>query len=212
MPRSTALPPWGPGIQADARGVPLLGDDAIHIAINPESCAPNGRRTWRAEELWVEGRDVVDASGALRVALTDVFAVPIFVTAVRTFELWPAAAHAPRLTVGRVVLRRESWDATPSEIPDSAGDFAAWARALGMPRRVFLKTPAERKPFYLDLESAALLRIALRHIRAATGAGEPVRFTEMLPDPDQCWLADADGHHYASELRLVGVAHQRRAR
>jgi hypothetical protein len=200
------LPPWGPGIQADARGVPLLGDDAIHIAINPESCAPNGRRTWRAEELWVEGSDVVDASGALRIALTDVFAVPVFVTAVRTFELWPPAAHASRLTVGRVVLRRESWDVAPSEIPDSAGDFAAWARALGMPRRVFVKTPIERKPFYLDLDSPALRRIALRHMRAARGVGEPIRFTEMLPDPGQCWLADADGHRYASELRLVGVA------
>src|SRR3954454_20770817 len=157
-------------MHVDARGVPLLGDDAIHIAINPESCAPNGRRTWRAEELWVEGRDVVDASGALRVALRDVFAAPIFVTAVRTFALWAPAAHASRVTVGRVVLRRESWEAAPSEIPDSAEGFAAWARALGMPPRVFVNPSVEPKSLYLDLDSPALRRIARPHLRAAHGA------------------------------------------
>lgn len=200
------LPPWGPGMQVDARGVPLFGDDAIHISINPESCAPNGRRTWRAEELRVEGRDVVDTSGALRVALADVFAMPIFVAAVRTFEPWPAAAHAPRLAVGRVVLRRETWNVPAADVPNAADDLAAWGRALGMPRRVFVKTRVERKPFYLDLESPALRRIAVRHIRAATAASEPIRFTEMLPGPDHCWLADPQGRRYASELRLVGVS------
>ena len=110
-----------------------------------------------------------------------------------------------RLTAGRVVLRRESWAAAPSEIPGSAEDFAAWARRLGMPRRVFVKTPIERKPFYLDLDSVVLRRIALRHIRAASSTEGPIRFTEMLPGPDECWLIDPDGRHYASELRLIGV-------
>ena len=27
----------------------------------------------------------------------------------------------------------------------------------------------------------------------------------MLPTPEQCWLADADGNHYVSELRMVAV-------
>jgi hypothetical protein len=204
---ASLLPPWGPGMQVDARGAPLFGDDAIHISINPESSAPDGQRTWRADELWVEGRDVVDATGELRVALADVFAMPIFVAAVRTFDPWPATAHAARLTVGRVVLRRESWAAPAADIPRAAEDFVAWARRLGMPRRVFVKTPIERKPFYLDLDSPVLRRIALRHIRAAATAGseEPIRFSEMLPDPDQCWLSDPQGRHYASELRLIGV-------
>jgi hypothetical protein len=131
--------------------------------------------------------------------------MPIFVAAVRTFEPWPATAHAARLTVGRVVLRRECWAAPAAEIPRAAEDFVAWARRLGMPRRVFVKTPIERKPFYLDLDSPVLRRIALRHIRAAAGTNDPIRFSEMLPDPEQCWLADPQGRHYASELRLIGV-------
>ena len=200
------LPPWGPGMQVDARGVPLMGDDAVHVAINPESCAPGGRRTWRAEELWIEGADVVDADGELRIPLVDLFAVPIFVMAVRTFELWAAAAHQPRLTAGRVVLRRECWAAQADGIPGAPDAFVAWARGRGMPRRVFVKTPVERKPFYLDLDSPVLRRIALRHIRAAAGSAEPVRFSEMLPDPDHCWLGDPEGRRYASELRLIGVS------
>ena len=148
------------------------------------------------------GAEVVDADGELRVCLAQVFAMPISVMAVRTFEPWAAQPHQPRLTVGRVVLRREAWAVAADEIPDA---LDAWARDLGMPRRVFVKTPNERKPFYLDLDSAVLRRIALRHIRAAAGREEPVRFTEMLPGPDRCWLSDAAGRRYASELRLVGV-------
>ena len=33
-----------------------------------------------------------------------------------------------------------------------------------------------------------------------------VTFTEMLPTPEQCWLMDAEGNRYASELRTIGVS------
>ena len=76
-----------------------------------------------------------------------------------------------------------------------------------MPRRVFVKSPVERKPIYLDLESPALTRIAARHMRAAAGRpAAAMRFTEMLPAPEDCWLADRDGGRYVAELRFVGVA------
>jgi len=39
--------------------------------------------------------------------------------------------------------------------------------------------------------------------------GHAIRFTEMLPAPEQCWLADADGNRYVSELRLVATASPR---
>jgi len=32
-----------------------------------------------------------------------------------------------------------------------------------------------------------------------------VRFTEMLPGPEGCWLQDADGHRYTSQLRVIAV-------
>jgi hypothetical protein len=76
-----------------------------------------------------------------------------------------------------------------------------------MPRRLFTKSPLERKPMYLDVESPVLARILCRQARhAAEGApGQRIRFTEMLPMPEQCWLTDPDEKRYVSELRLVAV-------
>ena len=119
--------------------------------------------------------------------------------AVRTFELWPESAHEERLTVGKVVLRRETWHVPAAEVPEDLG-------ALGLPRRVFVKTPAERKPFYLDLESPVLSRIARRHIRAAArAAAERSASPRCSRRRRSCWLAGPDGGRYAAELRLVGV-------
>jgi hypothetical protein len=198
------LPPWGSEMNAEARGVPVLGDDAIHIAMSPESAAPNGRRTWRPHELWVQSTgDLVDASGALRMPLAEVFSTPIFVAGVRSWVPMGGGEHSPRLVVGKAVLRRESWSLPGSCVPGDADHLADWARDGGMPRRVFVKTPVERKPFYLDFDSPVLRRIAARHIRQSATAQEPVRFTEMLPSPEDCWLADPEGRRYTSELRLV---------
>ncbi len=36
-------------------------------------------------------------------------------------------------------------------------------------------------------------------------AATPVTVTEMLPNPRQCWLADAQGSRYVSELRVCAL-------
>jgi hypothetical protein len=76
-----------------------------------------------------------------------------------------------------------------------------------MPARVFTKSSLERKPMYLDVESPALCRILCRQARKAAEASptDRIHFTEMLPGPGECWLADGDGNRYVSELRLVAV-------
>jgi hypothetical protein len=200
------LPPWGPGLFVESRGMPVSPDDAILIAVMPTTRAQGGRRTWLPDELYVEGREVADASGEVRVSIDDVFAMPIFVSAVRSFTLLPAQEHAPRVTIGRMVLRREGWSIPATEIPERAEDVAAFARDRGMPHRVFMKSPLERKPMYLDVESPTLSRILCRQARHARETpGTRMEFTEMLPGPDECWLADADGNHYVSELRMVAV-------
>jgi hypothetical protein len=68
-------------------------------------------------------------------------------------------------------------------------------------------SPGELKPIYVDFDSPVLTRILCRQLRRASAGfpGRPVRFTEMLPGPDDCWLADQDGRRYTSELRLVAV-------
>lgn len=206
------LPPYGPGLGVDARGVAVLPDDTIYVATMPDARAQDGRRTWLPHELLVDGEHVVDASGELRIPLTEVFAMPIFISAVRTFELLPAQAHAPRLTIGRTVLRRESWSVPAAEVPQRSEDVAAFARDRGMPRQVFMKSPLERKPMYLDTQSPVLGRILCRQARqaAADSADAQIVFTEMLPTPEQSWLRDPSGERYVSELRIVAVDAMRR--
>jgi Lantibiotic dehydratase, N terminus len=200
------LPPWAPGRFVESRGLPVTPDEFVHIAVMPTTRAQGGRRTWLPDELYVEGREVVDATGALRMPIEAVFGMPIFVTAVRTFTLLPQREHAPRVTIGRMVLRREGWSIPATEIPERADDVGAFARDRGMPRRLFMKSPLERKPMYLDTESATLSRILCRQARhAREQPGARMEFTEMLPGPDECWLTDAEGNHYVSELRIAAV-------
>lgn len=171
------------------------------------SPAQGGHPIWLPHELRVDGSDLVDHGGTLRVPLLDVFWLQIFISGARTFDPQPEQHHAPRLTIGHTVLAREAWNIPAGEVPASAQDVGAFARDLGMPRRVFVKSPLERKPMYLDTDSPVLARILCRHARhaAAESSQHRIRFTEMLPTPEQAWLADPDGDRYVSELRLVAL-------
>jgi hypothetical protein len=205
------VPPFAPGVGVDARGVPLLPDGAVRIAAMPDTRAPGGQRTWLPHELLVDGTDLVDRGGSLRLPLLEVFWLPIYIASARTFDPEPEQDHAPRLAIGHTVLAREAWNLRATEVPRRGQDVAAFARDLGIPRHVFVKSPLERKPMYLDTDSPVLARILCRHARHAADESTQhrIRFTEMLPAPPQTWLSDADGQRYVSELRLV--ARDRRA-
>lgn len=206
------MPPWSPLIGHDARGIPMTPEDAVHIAALPTVRAQHPRRTWLPHELSIDGHDVIDRAGELRIPLADAFFLPIFVSGVRVFELLAEAEHSPRQQIGNTVLRRESWNIPAADVPQRVEDVPAFAHDRGMPRRVFTKSPLERKPMYLDTESPALGRILCRHARqaAAEDPGARIRFSEMLPTPEQCWLRDPDGERYVSELRIVAVDRSRR--
>ena len=133
----------------------------------------------------------------------------------------PGIAVWPRFTSGRVVLFRRRWifppgpagDAPAPEPPREAGDpdseaalfFARvqrWRRRHALPRHVFLHTPEEPKPFFADLDSPLSADLLRRLLSPAAGAAPPtLHVTEMLPAPDELWLADGDGR-YASEILL----------
>jgi hypothetical protein len=204
-PVAILLPPWGHGMGVDARGAPMLfpGDVAVTLLDSVEG--PLDRETLRLSECMVEGDEVVHRDGR-RIPIIDVMALPTFVASVRTLELFEDAEHIDRLTIGKVVLRRETWNPLASEVPLDRAALRGWAAERGMPRRVFAKTPVERKPFYVDLKSDLLTGILVRHVReAAREEGARIRFTEMLPGPDECWVTDRDGRSYACELRFVAV-------
>ena len=171
----------------------------IHVARNSLSIA----------DLAVRGGEVVRTDGSFRAPLTDLFFLPMFIAAMKTFE--PFEEIGPRLTVGRTVLRRASWRTRAAERPAHAADIDSWARELGLPSRVFCLPDGEAKPVFVDFQGPALTR-NLHRMLARAAAADPeaaVRFSEMLPGPDQCWL-EHQGARYTSELRIVAVDRTRR--
>ena len=63
------------------------------------------------------------------------------------------------------------------------------------------------KPVYVDFASPVSVDALAKLIRrgAREDAATPVTVSEMLPDPRQCWLTDAQGNRYTSELRIVAL-------
>jgi hypothetical protein len=76
---------------------------------------------------------------------------------------------------------------------------------------VFCLAAGEAKPIYVDFESPTLKRNLHRTLANAQSADAQaiVRFGEMLPRPDECWL-EHRGEHFTSELRIVAVDRTRR--
>lgn len=124
-------------------------------------------------------------------------------------SLLAPAAHKPRVTIDGVIVWRESWSFTPEQMAFAHLDAPlerfkgarALARSLDLPRFVFAKVSAEKKPFYLDLESPVYVEIFAQLVRRST----TFSVSEMIPGPDQCWLPDAENKTYTSEIRIVAV-------
>ena len=187
----------------------------VHIAATPRDRMPDGYRTLHAADLIVDGETVATPDGSWHAPLAHLLWLPMLVAGVHAYDPFPvdpADGRGPRITIGRTVWRRETWDIPAAQGPPSPQAAADWARGRGLPRRVFAQCPGETKPIYVNFDSPVLARILCRQLRrAATDTpGQPARFTEMLPAPDDCWLADQNGRRYTSELRLVAVDLNRR--
>lgn len=165
-----------------------------------------------------DGLQLVGPGGGVRGPLDDALFMAMFLMTVRSYSLIPDDDHVPRVTVGRAVYRRETWNVVAAQASWAlakrvdVGAARRWADRLGLPARVFVLAPVEEKPFYVDLRSPTLLRAlgrALKRTVEVHGDAAKVRVSEMLPAPEDCWLPDADGRRYTSELRLCLVDMER---
>jgi hypothetical protein len=157
----------------------------------------------------------------------ELWPVPVFFDAMlsrATFHIdqfdRPDDVHSPRIVVGDVVVAREKWRVTADGLGvaerrradpgEHARTFLAvrrWARENDVPRFVFAKSVKEPKPIFLDLESQKGVEL-LSHLlkqAAAYDSHDHVVMSEMLPEPDRCWLQDSPGNRYTSEVRLLAV-------
>jgi hypothetical protein len=154
-----------------------------------------------------------DGRGHFNIA--DIFAIILGAGYWRRISLLPAMAHRPRVAFDDLVVARESWsfacgDLAFASLPDTQSRFIGARRLLqatGLPRWVFARVPFERKPYYVDFESPLSVDALAKVIRlgAAEDPATSLTLGEMLPTPEQCWLTDAEGNRYTSELRLAVV-------
>jgi hypothetical protein len=206
------MPPRVPQVPLTARLMPAsnLPRDIVVLPPMPEARARRGSRVVSVADLLVDGATITDREGSFRAPLHSLFWLPMFVATVFSYEPFPKVEHMERITVGRTVFRRESWQISIGDCPTDPAAVAGWARDHGMPRRVFVRMPDEPKPTYLDVESSVLVRIFCRQIRLrADSADQLVAVSEMLPRPEDCWL-DLEGERYTSELRIAAVDLTRR--
>jgi hypothetical protein len=154
--------------------------------------------------------------GKLRWNVVDLIGGLLGALAVDCFRIIAPRPHTPRVSIDRLVIKRESWRFSLSELqfascPDSAERFLqvrSWVHAQRIPRFVFFKVPVEKKPMFLDFESPIQVDIFAKMIRRTQDAALPdaiVDISEMLPTIDQTWLTDAQNQHYTSEFRFVAL-------
>ncbi|MFD7902568.1 lantibiotic dehydratase [Kitasatospora sp. NPDC059747] len=134
--------------------------------------------------------------------------------------------HAPRLSIGRVVLRRATWVAQPGTLPrrapgQSDADFLLaltdWLAEYGLPTRFFVSVlrmraisvgsttgDRSRKPLYVDIGAPHLVLAFERLARDPAGAAV---FSEVAPGPETA-LLDHQGvprvTEYVIELNCRG--------
>ena len=197
----------------------LVREEDYSIALADASADPRRPRTVASADVRVEDRDgrlvAVLPDGAV-FDVIDIFSQAMTVLALDLFRIVPAEAdHFPRITIDRMVVTRETWRFEPSTM-----DFAEekseprrfvraqqWRTARELPRFVFVVSPTEPRPFYVDFHSPVYVNIfakAVRRLRRDDPHGR-LTISEMLPSPEQTWLTDAAGDHYTAELRFVAV-------
>ncbi|MGW0882400.1 lantibiotic dehydratase [Streptomyces sp. NPDC002671] len=194
----------------------LVRPEDHQVALADFTADPARPRTVRSADARVEERDgdlvVVLPDGSVFPAI-DVFSHVLTTLAMDLCRFLPEADHSPRVTVDRMVVARETWrvpaaGAEFAEEKDEARRFVRarhWRAELGLPRFVFVVSPTESRPFYVDFDSPVYVTIlakALRRLARKDPEGT-VTITEMLPTPEQTWLTDGEGRRYTSELRFV---------
>lgn len=197
----------------------LLSPQDFRFVFAHDSCGIPAAQALPIGAFVVEAEDTTlvarTRDGSLRFDMIELLGEFLMTQSIHHFNIIRLSQHTPRISVDRLVICREAWRFMPSELPFVFGESEAdrftgirrWAHITRMPRFVFVKTPTEKKPFYVDFESIIAIELFAKAIRrAASDMPEaPITVTEMLPDPSQTWLPDREGKRYTCELRVVAV-------
>ncbi|MFD9356160.1 lantibiotic dehydratase [Streptomyces sp. NPDC060031] len=213
LPKELPLIKWSP------RSRPALERPQDYsVALVDHTADPLRPRTVCSADVLVEERDgrlaTVLPDGAVFDVL-DVFSHALTNRVMDRFTLRADADHSPRVTVDRMVVARETWRFTASGLEFAREKSEArrfvrarrWREENELPRYVFVVSPSEPRPFFVDFDSPVYVNIFAKAVRRLAAKDPDARLTvsEMLPTPEQAWLTDDLGNRYTSELRFVAV-------
>ncbi|WP_019870459.1 lantibiotic dehydratase [Salinispora oceanensis] len=196
----------------------LVRPEDYVVALVDHTGDPSRPRNLLAADIRVEehaGRLVLVLPDGAEFDVLDVFGNALTNRVMDRFTLRGDSPHAPRITIDRTVVARESWRVPAADVrfahdKSEARRFVyarGWRAELGLPRFVFVVMPTEPRPFYVDFDSPVYVNILAKAIRRLGRKDPEARFTvtEMLPTPEQAWLTDDAGDRYTAELRFVAV-------
>ena len=163
------------------------------------------------------GLEAQTRNGRLRFDIMDLMDLMLATSLNSWFTLFNVAhyRYIPRITIDKLIVHRETWICDPEHMDfvyakDETQRFIQarrWMRQMKLPRYVFVKSPVEPKPFYVDFASPVYIELLVKTVRRAQQASTANRMviSEMVPDPSQSWLTDANNQRYTCELRCVAV-------
>ena len=217
------LPKTWPGLTTRTRSG-LVSPKDYRLQLSADAPAPAGARALPIGSLLVEEQCgelyVVTRDRSLRFEVVEAFGDALSSITANDFKPVGPLPHSPRVTVGRLVVARETWRFAAPDIgfafeKSEAERFLGarrWAAAHGLPRSAFARVAVEVKPVYVDFASPTYVELLAKLVRrAAEAAGSAsaestrVTLSEMLPGPDRCWLEDSAGRRYTSELRIAAL-------
>ncbi|MFD5784994.1 lantibiotic dehydratase, partial [Streptomyces sp. NPDC126933] len=218
-PRLVPMLPKELPLKWSSRSRPSLErPEDYYVALVDHTADPHRPRTVRCGDVRVEERD-----GELKALLPDgsvfdlldVFCHAMTNRVMDRFTLLPDTDRSPRVMVDSMVVARETWRFVGSEV-EFAGEKSEarrfvrarrWRDEQELPRWVFVVSPTEPRPFYVDFDSPVYVNIFAKAVRRLARKDPAARLTvtEMLPTPEQAWLTDDEGNTYTSELRFVAV-------
>ena len=190
------------------------------LVVANDSCGLSSSQTLLAGALVVEESNgeliVRTRDGGLNLEIIEFLGDVLSRLIIHRFNFIPPLRHTPRISVDRLVVNRETWRFAPKELTfafeknESERFIKArkWALIERLPRFLFVKTPTEDKPFFVDLVSPISIDSLAKLVRLAhdlNKQGALIEVTEMLPDPNQTWLIDKAGNKFTSEFRMVVV-------
>jgi hypothetical protein len=197
----------------------LVRPEDYHVALVDFTADPNRPRTVLSADVQVRlagERLVAVLPDGAEFDVIDVFSHVLTTLVVDRFKILPETAHSPRVTIDKMVVARETWRFGPPDLAFADEKTEArrfvrarhWQARHDLPRFVFVTSPAEPRPLFVDFDSPMYVNLFTKAARRMARKDPEARLTitEMLPTPEQTWLTDDEGNKYTSELRFVAVA------